>query len=130
MPFKPGQSGNKRGRPSGSRDSRSLLFDELVPHGGALISKAISMALDGDPAMIRVCIDKLIASPKAREQSVKIPDFDGSLSERGERVLAAIAIGAISPSEGLTVLGAIGAQAKLVEVDDLLKRIEALERGS
>jgi len=120
-------SGNKRGRPKGSRDARTLLFDELVPHGQALISKAVALALNGDPVMIRLCLDKLISNPKPREQSVKIKDFGGSLSERGELVLAAIASGDISPSEGSVVLGAITAQSKLIEVDDLIKRIEALE---
>ena len=90
MPYKRGTSGNPAGRPKGARDSRSLLFDELVPHGHALISKAVAAALDGDPMMIKLCIDKLIANPKPREQSVKIDRFEGSLSEKGDRILQAI----------------------------------------
>ena len=128
MPFRPGESGNPAGRPRGAVDKRELIRDLLVPHATELLAKAVAMALDGDAAMLRLCIDKLIGNAKPREPAINLSTFDGSLSERGEHVLAAMAAGEISPSEGSTVLGAIAAQAKLVELDDLIKRIEALER--
>jgi len=47
--------------------------------------------------------------------------------ERGERVLQALTEGQITPSEGSTLLGALSTQSKLVELDELVKRIEVLE---
>jgi hypothetical protein len=129
VPFTRGKSGNPKGRPKGSRDSRALLFDELVPHGGALIAKAVAMAMEGDPVMIKLCLDKLVGNARPREHTAQVSGLVGSLSARGERVLEVMAAGEISVSEGSALLGAIATQAKLVEIDDLTKRIEALEHS-
>jgi len=130
MPFNKGQSGNPAGRPKGARDKRTLLFDELAPYGGQLIAKAVALALEGDPAMIRLCLDKLIGNCKPSEPSDHLPDFAGSLSDKGEKVLDAIAAGTLTPAEGQDLLSAITNQARILETDELLRRIEVLEHAA
>ena len=45
----------------------------------------------------------------------------------GETVLRAMAAGEITPDEAAAVMQVVTAQMRIVEVDDLVKRIEALE---
>jgi len=52
---------------------------------------------------------------------------DSSLSGQGKVVLNAVASGELPVSHGASILGALGALSKLVEVDDLIARISALE---
>ena len=50
-----------------------------------------------------------------------------SLSGQGKSVLNAVASVDLPVSHGASILGALGALSKLVEVDDLIARISALE---
>lgn len=127
MPYIKGQSGNPAGRPKGARDKRTLIFEQLIPHGDQLISKAVEMALAGDSVMLKACLDKLIPNCKPVDRTATLDNLSGSLSQQGATVLTAIGDGQLTPPEGSTVISAIAAQAKLVEHDELLARIEALE---
>ena len=88
---------------------------------------AVSLALNGDPQMLALCINKLLSSPKPVDRTVRIEDFTGNLTERGEQVITALTEGQITPTEGSTLLSALATQAKLVELDGLVKRIDVLE---
>ena len=79
MSYKKGRSGNAKGRPKGTPDRRTLLFQELVPHGDQLISKAVAMALNGDSQMPALCINKLVPNPKSVDRLVKISTMKGPL---------------------------------------------------
>src|ERR1700756_3119055 len=66
-PWRPGESGNPKGRAKGTRNYSSILAESLI--GGKtkeLAEKAIELALKGDPVALRVCIDKIL--PNARER--------------------------------------------------------------
>lgn len=130
MPYTKGKSGNPNGRPKGSKDKRTLLFQQLVPHGGKLVQKAVALALDNDPAMLALCINKLIPNPKPVDRPVAVKGLTGTLTERGDKVINATAKGEITPAEAQILLGALASQAKLQEIDELTQRIEALERGA
>jgi len=52
----------------------------------------------------------------------------GGLSARGEAVIAAIGRGEITPTQGSHLIAAIAAQARIIEVDELERRIAALEQ--
>jgi hypothetical protein len=51
----------------------------------------------------------------------------GTLSDQGQLILQATAAGRIAPGQAAQLLGAIAAQAKIVEVDELARRLSALE---
>jgi len=130
MPYRKGQSGNPRGRPKGTPDRRTRLFQELVPYGEELVTKAVSMALEGDSQMLALCINKLIPNPRPVDQSVSVSTLKGSLSEKGDAVLRAMANGKLTPTEASTLVSTLALQAKLVETDELTKRIEVLENDT
>ena len=64
---------------------------------------------------------------KPVEEVVSLPLDGATLTDRGRAALDAIAGGQLAPGQGAALLGAIGALAKLVEADELEKRITALE---
>lgn len=64
---------------------------------------------------------------KAGYATVDLPDAGNSLVERGAAIVRAMTAGQLSPDAGNTLLGALAAQARLVETQELMDRIAALE---
>lgn len=127
MRFKSGQSGNPAGKPIGAKDKRTALRGLLQPHADALVKKAVELALAGDTTALRICIDRCIPTIKAKDAPIGISGLTGSLAEQGQAVLSAMAAGEITPDEANSVMAAIAAQVRIVEADELEKRIAALE---
>ena len=119
------------GRPTAQAPTSRLRFERALhqPGGPMHLPRkiAVSLALSGDPQMLALCINKLLSSPKPVDRTVRIEDFTGNLTERGEQVITALTEGQITPTEGSTLLSALATQAKLVELDGLVKRIDVLE---
>jgi len=123
MVWKPGQSGNPSGhRPGPSRVAK--LRKLLEPHASDPIAKAVELALASDTTALKVCLERLL--PPIREEPVKLR-LQGSLSEQGQTILATVAAGDLSPTPAARLLQALAHQAKLVEVDELERRVAALE---
>src|SRR5713226_1671185 len=69
-PFEPGQSGNPSGRPKGARNRATLAVEALLDdEAEALTRKVVAMALEGNIAALRLCIERL--SPPRRDRSVE-----------------------------------------------------------
>lgn len=58
---------------------------------------------------------------------VRLPGLTGTLSERGEVVAKALADGELSPGQANTIMQALASLARIIEVDELERRISALE---
>lgn len=127
MRFKPGQSGNPAGKPKGAKDKRTALRELLRPHAADLVKKAVDMALAGDATALRICIDRLIPATKAKDSPIRLEGLCGSLGEQGQSVVNAMAAGDLTPDEASAVMSVISAQARIIEADELEKRIAALE---
>lgn len=65
--------------------------------------------------------------PKVKDSAVVLEEFAGTISQRGDAVLAAMAAGRLSPSQAADVLAALTSQARIVELDELERRVAALE---
>lgn len=130
MPFEPGKSGNPAGKPRGAKDKRTALRALLEPHAKKLVRKAVALALDGDTTALRICIDRLIPPIKARDQHSGVGPLIGDVSEQGRAVLTALAEGRITPDEAATIMQAVSAQARIIEVAELERRIAELEKGN
>jgi len=105
-PFPKGQSGNPGGRPRGS-SNRATRAAELLLDGEAtaLTRKAVEMALAGDPAALRLCLDRTVAPRRERAVELALPPIRSA-----DDILAAIKVvsgavgrGTITPGEGLTL---------------------------
>lgn len=123
----PGQSGNPKGKPPGTGAIQKLRaqIGECIPE---IIEQLVARAREGDVGAARLLLERVVPPVKAVEQVQPI-DFpvDADLTTQGHAVMRAAAEGVISASQAASFMTALGSLARVVEVDDLLKRIEALE---
>ena len=130
MTFRKGQSGNPTGRPAGIRDRRVAMQDLLVPHAPELIAKVVEMAKAGDAAALRICLDRLIPPVKSKDDPVTLPGMTGSPADNARRVVKAISDGDLTPEEGVSVLQVIANQVRIIEADEIERRVAALEAAA
>lgn len=127
--FKPGQSGNPGGRPKGVKDRRVALRELLKPYAGDLVGKAVELALEGDTAALRICIDRIIPPIKEDAITANLPKISSLEDCTGAQaaVLNAVACGDLMPSEGQVLSGLIEHQRRAYETTELARRLEAIE---
>lgn len=118
------------GRPPGIRDKRSAMRELLVPHAPELIAKAVEMAKSGDPGALRICLDRLIPPAKAKDDPIVLPGLTDSLADNSRIVVKALASGDLTPEEAAMVLQALSSQARIIEADDIERRLTALEQAA
>ena len=125
--FKPGQSGNPGGRPAGSgsaiRTQLAEAWEEIKP---VLVDKAKG----GDMAAIRIVAERVCAPIRASEPATPIELPKGTLTERATAVLDGLGTGDLNTTQAAQLMQALGALAKVIETDELARRIEALEQRS
>lgn len=68
-----------------------------------------------------------MAPVRAKDDPVRIDQPGATLTEKAQAVMNASLAGQISPSEASTLMRALATQARVVESEELLARIEALE---
>ena len=124
--WKTGQSGNPAGRKPGT-GAVAKIRASMAEHVPALVAVLIERAMAGDLGAARLLLERTVAPLKAAEQSAPVALPGGTLTEQGRAVVAAVASGELAPGQGAALLASIGTLAKLIEVDELARRIEALE---
>ena len=110
--FKPGQSGNPAGKPKGTRNASTLALETLLDgQASALTQKAIDLALTGDMAALRLCLDCILPPRKDRPVTFALPPIEGAQDAAAtvSAVLAAVAAGDLTPADA-------GEISKLIEV--------------
>lgn len=128
MAFKPGQSGNPSGRPKGVKDKRATFKLMIEPCRMLLVQKAIDMALDGNEAMLKLLLERVLPV-KLREDPVEVDIKSDSLVGQANRILEELAIGNITPSNTKILMDAVALKAKIIESEELTKRVEQLEQN-
>jgi hypothetical protein len=120
-----GQSGNPAGRMPGVERVRQL----LKPRSEDLINKAVELALAGDTVALRLCIDRIAPPPRAEFALASIPGIAlaGSMGDKARAVLEAVGNAVISPDAAAMLLGALASATKIIESEELVDRIAALE---
>ncbi len=124
--WRPGQSGNPAGRKPGTGKVDKLRA-LLQPHAEELVAKAVEMAKAGDTTALRLCLERLIPPMKARDEPVQVEGLQGRLVDQGSAALRAMGEGQLTPEQTTALLQALATQARLVEVDELSRRLDALE---
>ena len=125
--WKPGQTGNPKGRPHGQSEITRLRAS-LASDVPAILAGLVLAAKGGDVQAARLILERILPPVKAIEQAVELqlPE-GGTLTAKATAVLSAVAGGDLAPSQGTALLGAIGTLARVTEIDELTARIAALE---
>ena len=124
--WKAGQSGNPAGRKPGT-GAVAKIRASMAEHVPALVTVLLERAMAGDIGAARLLLERTVAPLKAAEQVAPLALPDGTLTEQGRAVIAAVASGELAPSQGAALLSSLGTLAKLTEADELARRIDALE---
>lgn len=124
--WKPGESGNPKGRKPGTGEVAKVraAIAGRVPE---ILDKLITQALEGDTSAARLLLERAVAPLKATEQPQAVNLAGDSLTDQGRAVLASVAAGELAPGQGAALLSAIGTLARVAEVDELAARVAALE---
>lgn len=129
-PWKPGESGNPKGRLPGSGEVAKLRAG-IAKHVPGIIQALVKQAKAGDTAAARLLLERVVAPVKATELPMPVGGVDqGSLSDQGRALLAAAVAGTLPPSYVADLLAALAAQARIVEADEFEKRLRALEQAT
>lgn len=127
--WKPGQTGNPRGRPKGAGEVAKIRT-AIAAQVPALIEKLTALALGGDVGAARLLLERAVAPLRAAEHAQALSLPKGTLTEQAQAVLAEVAAGNLAPGQGAALLGGISTLAKITEVDEIERRLSALEKSN
>jgi len=128
--FKKGQSGNPQGRPPHSVAQK--ITNCLALGKTDLIRECERQAYAGDSRALLALISLVYPKPRQTHERVSIPAINKpnlSLEDKIHAILAEIANGKLAPDIGSMLISSITGAQRRVDDDELLERLEALERG-
>ena len=93
---------------------------------------AVELALGGDPAALRLCLDRLIAPHRERLVPLALPPMrkPADLADAMEAIAAAVARGLLAPAEAAELAKVVDTFANAIETRDFDSRLRALEEQS
>ncbi|MBE0508916.1 MAG: hypothetical protein IBX50_19705 [Marinospirillum sp.] len=124
--FQKGASGNPSGRP---RQASSLLREQLRAHGAEVVDRVIEAALQGDMQAAKMVLDRIAPTLKPQSAPVSIElASDAGLAGTAWAFVDAAAAGEMAPDIAGQMVQAVSSLARISEIDELLTRIERLEK--
>lgn len=126
--FAAGNPGKPRGtRHKATRAALALLDGEAE----ALTRQAVKMALGGDGAALRLCLERI--APPRRDAPVQfdLPRMETArdAAKAAGAVLEAVAEGDLTPTEGAHIVALVETYRRTLETSELEARVAALEGG-
>lgn len=125
-PFQPGNPG----RPRGARNRATLALETLLGNSAEEVAQAvIKAAKSGDTAAARLVLERVLPARKDNPVEVVLPSIDDAagIVGAGKAILAAVAIGDLTPAEGDALMALVERQRRLIETAEMEERITALE---
>lgn len=122
--FQRGVSGNAAGRPKGSV---SKLRAELAKEWPEIKAVLIEQAKGGDLAAIRLVAERVCAPLRAIEVPTPFALPEGTLTEKADAVIKAMAAGDLATAQASQILQGLGALGRLKEMTEFEDRLKALE---
>lgn len=124
-----GHSGNPAG-PQSTDKGRAALREAIRKHIPGVVTKLVELAKDGDVQAARTLLERVLPPIRAEAAAVELPTLAHAktLTEQGAAVIGAVAAGELAPDVASALLSGIGAQGRMEEIDELRRRMDALER--
>jgi Family of unknown function (DUF5681) len=124
-PFQKGRSDNPVRRPRGCRN-RSTQTAQLVLEGeaAALTRKAVEFALGGNPAALRLCLDRLIAPHREWLVASPLPPMRQPADLAG--AMEAVVRGLLAPGEAVEMAKVVETFVRAIETRDYDSRLRGL----
>lgn len=118
------------GKPPGTRHKATRAALALLDgEAEALTRQAVTMALDGDATALRLCLERIAPPRKDAPVTFALPPKKSArdAAQAAGAVLAAVAEGALTPTEGAHVMGRVVTYRRPIETTELEARVRALE---
>ena len=131
-PFQKGWSGNPSGRPRGSINRATRAAEILLDgEAAALTRKAVEMALAGDAAALRLCLDRTVAPRRERSVELDLPPIRSAADILGviKVITGAVGRGAITPGEGFAISQMIETFLRTIDASEFENRLRQLEEA-
>jgi hypothetical protein len=125
-PFQPGNSG----KPVGARHKTTLAVENLLDgEAEKLTRKAIDLALAGDAAALRLCMERIAPVRRGRPVRFPLPDVKSlrGVTDAFAAIVSAMAQGDLSPDEAASVSSVIETQRRAIETFEFETRLVAIE---
>ena len=126
--FAEGNPGRPRGaRHKATRAALALLDGEAE----ALTRQAVTMALGGDGAALRLCLERIAPPRKDAPVTFALPPMQSAAdaAQAAGAVLEAVAEGDLTPLEGAHIMALVETYRRTLETTELEARVVALEGG-
>jgi hypothetical protein len=131
MQFQPGQSGNPAGRPRGARNRATLLAEAMLEGEAEEIMRvAIKKAREGDPAVLRLCLDRMAPRPRDCAVEFELPKLETAADAVAgtAAILDAVANGRLTPSQACEITKIVDSFRRTLEAVDFEARLSQLEQ--
>ena len=96
---------------------------EAIP---GVVARLIEASEGGDIGASKLLLERVLPALKPTDQPIQLP-MPATPADAARTVLGAVSTGLVTPDEAGKLLAGIGSLARVIEVDELLKRIERLE---
>lgn len=124
--FAPGNPGKPRGSRHRATQATLALLDGEAE---ALTRKAVEMALAGDSAALRLCLERIAPPRKDAPVEFALPAMASAqdAASAAASILAAVANAELTPAEGAHVMALVETYRRTLETTELESRLAALE---
>lgn len=125
--FQAGQSGNPRGRPT-EHARAAAIRKQILKAAPDVVAGLIEAAKAGDSLAGRILLACACPPLKPVELPVCLPLPEcADLADQGRAIISALSAGHIAPGQANAILQSLAGLARLVELTDIERRIQALE---
>ncbi|MBE0400375.1 hypothetical protein EI168_09665 [Halomonas sp. FME1] len=123
--FAPGTSGNPSGRP---KSEHTILRQKLAAHGEEVAAVVVEAALQGDIQAAKIVLERLCPplKPSTAPVTIELPENPG-IADTARAIIEHAAQGQIAPDVAGQLVQSVAALARVVEIDELERRLTALE---
>ena len=125
--FKPGTSGNPKGRPKGVPNPQARIRQMIGDDLPRILATLRDRALDGDVQAASLLLSRCLPALRPTSAAVELPGAGDTLSQRAEAISAAAFTGELPPDTAADLMNVLASQAHIKEVAELEARISALE---